>query len=247
VTHVTPATPSGGLQPVDCGLTPARAGISLGVDSGQGGRDQTDSGELTEPMSPTRRATALLLATGLGLGLAGCGAADPATKGPVSKSPTSSTPTPTEASSTPAPTPTQRPLSRFENTPQVKVMRKWAVAYGHAVNAGDRSLQALAPYSTQTGMQLFPKLGAEDAGTYFPGPQPFTPLRVKVGGGTAVVTSCFWSDGWGQDRQTKLPARKRHIIPADLVFKKQAGHWKLDTVNQGRNSCSDVPVKGIPW
>jgi hypothetical protein len=247
VIHVTPTGPTGWSQPVDCGLTPVGTGISLSVDSGQGGRDQTDSGELTEPMSPTRRAAALLLATGLGLGVAGCGGADPTTKGPVSKSPSSSTPTPTEASSTPAPTPTQRPLSRFENTPEVKVMRKWAVAYGKAVNAGDRSLRAVAPYSTAAGMKVFPKVGAEDFGTYFPGPQPFTPVRIRVAGGTSVVTSCLWSDGWGQDPRTKLPARKRDIIPADLVFKKEAGHWKLDTLNEGRNDCSQVPVKGIPW
>jgi hypothetical protein len=240
------ASISGGAEDaVDCGLTPLGVGISLSVGSGQGGRDQTDSQELIEPMSPSRRATALLLATGLGLGLAGCGSADPATKGPVSESPSSSTPSPTEASSTP--TPTQRPLSRYEDKAPVKVMRSWAVAYGKAINADDRSLGALAPYSTRAGLKLFPRLGAEDFGTYFPGPQPFTPLRVKVSGGTAVVSSCLWSDGWGQDRRTKLPARKRNIVPADLVFKKQAGRWKLDTVNAGRNSCSQVPVKGIPW
>jgi hypothetical protein len=198
-------------------------------------------------MRHARHATALLLVTGLGLGVAGCGGSDAAAKDPVSESPSSSTPSATESSTAPSPTPTAKPLSRFEGQPQVKVMRKWAVAYGKAINANDHSFRGVARFSTSSAMKDLPTQSAEDAGTYFPGPQPFTPVRVRVAGGTAVVSSCLWSDGWGLNPKTKLPARKRNIIPADLVFKKQAGLWKLDAVNAGKTNCSQVPVKGIPW
>lgn len=198
-------------------------------------------------MSHARRTTALLLATGFGLAVAGCGGSAPKAEDPPSASPTSSTPTPTASATTPSPTPTVRPLSRFEGKPPVKALRTWAKAYGRAVNDKNRSLSTLVPLSTADGMKRFPRNASDDFGTYFPGPLPFTPVRVRVAGSTSVVTSCLWVQGWGQDPGTKLPVKKRAIGPADLVLKKVAGRWKVDQLLTGSNDCSQVSVKGIPW
>lgn len=200
-------------------------------------------------MTLARRTTALLLATGLGLGLAGCGSSVPAAKGPVSGSPSSGSPSPTQASTTPSPTPspTARPLSRFEDRAQVKALRRWTQVYGRAINAGNRSLSTLAPISTSAGLRRFPNNAKSDFGTHFPGALPFTPVRLRVAGATTVVTSCVWAQGWGQNPRTGLPVGKRQIVPADLILKKDGGKWKVDELVGSRTSCSQVPVKGIPW
>lgn len=197
-------------------------------------------------MEHARRATALLLATGLGLGLAGCGGSDPVTKAPESKSPSSSTPTPTESSTpTPTPTPTRRPLSRFENEPVVKVTRKWAAGVATSINANDRTMRAAAPFSTGDASR-FASYVEEEFGLVYPGPTPFTPVKVQARGSAATVDICLWTAGWGQKRQTKLPVEKREIQPVSVNLKRVAGAWKVDGLIARQGNCSAVPVKGIP-
>lgn len=66
-----------------------------------------------------------------------------------------SSPTPESSSATPTPSPgpttTEKPLSRFEDRPQVEAMRKWAVRAGKAVNNGDRAMESTSAWATPSG------------------------------------------------------------------------------------------------
>ncbi len=195
-------------------------------------------------MTQLRRTAAVLLATGLSLGLAGCGGSEPAATAP-SKKTTSATPS---ESPTPSPsaTPTKRPLSRFEGKPAVKAARSWAAGVGKAINNDNKSMGGAAPYSTGDAARFYP-IFRDEFGLHYPGPLPFTPVGVRVSGATATVPSCVWGGGWGLKPSTNLPVEGRKIYPVDLIFKKAGSSWKLD-VFQGRSgSCSDVPVKGVAW
>lgn len=165
----------------------------------------------------------------------------------MSKSPSSNTPSPTEASTTPSPSPTVRPLSRFEGRPPVKVARKWAAAIGRDINDKDRSYRRTAPLSTKKAQGYLGDFGNEDIGLHYVGPVPFTPTNVRAAGDTAKITTCLWDKGWGHDPKTNLPRDRRRITALDFVMKKVGGAWKFDDLVTGGANCSNVPVKGLPW
>jgi hypothetical protein len=201
-------------------------------------------------MTISRRIATVVATVGLAVLAAGCAGSPQAGDQPAPKTTTKAPSTTATARQTP---PTSSvpakpaPQSRFESRPQVKVVRQWAVAYANAVNAKDRSLRALRPYSTAAGMRVFPQAGAEDYGTYFPGPQPITPTRVTATGARSVVTGCLLSDGWGQNRKTGKPASKHNVVPVDVILKKRKGHWKVDQLYDGSNNCAHVKVPGFEW
>lgn len=199
-------------------------------------------------MTQVRRVTALLLAPGLSLGLAGCGST-PKTQAPTSTTTSSSpsdSPSPTESAS-PSPSPSKPPISPYERNPAVKAARVMAARLGHAVNHGDRTMAGLGNAVTPHGRQRLASYNAQEIGHFFPGPQPFTPVRVQATGATATVAACWFSYGWSQDKQTKLPAHGRQIDPANIFLKRVAGRWQVDDVLVGTADCKNVPVKGYPW
>jgi hypothetical protein len=196
-----------------------------------------------------RAATALVAACAL---LAACGGSgEPAADKPVEAS---STPSPSATSEEPSPTaegepePTVKPLSRYEDEAPVKVARRWAEVYATAVNDGDRRLRAIAPYTTPEGQERMVGYGAEDAGLFYPGPLPFTPLDVKVNRSTGTVPMCMWLEGFALDRRTKQPPKPRLVSGANMQLQKQGGKWKIEAVfTAGDLDCSQVSVKGRGW
>lgn len=158
----------------------------------------------------------------------------------------SATPTPTETQ-TPSPTPTTRPLSRFEDEPPVIAARKWGAAVSRALNKRQADLADAKRYMTRAGQERFPEYASVDMGLYFPGPQPFTPTAVTVHGRQATIELCWWSYGFAQDRESRLPTQKRGIEPGRLTLKKQKGRWLVDDLVMQDGDCSRVPVKGVGW
>ena len=202
-----------------------------------------------------RRAGALRPATALlavsALLLTACGGSDePAADEPVKAT---STPSPSASSEAPSatpeaePTPTAKPLSRFEDEAPVKVARTWAAAFATAVNDRDRELRALAPLTTAEGHDRMVGYGAEDAGLFYPGPLPFTPVGVRVDGTAAQVPMCLWAEGFALDRKTKQPAKPRLIGQVALTMVKQGGAWKVDNLVEDDVDCSRTNVKGRGW
>jgi hypothetical protein len=177
--------------------------------------------------------------------LAACGGDEPAAEDQptqVSSTPVESSPTTT--SPTPTPSPTLRPLSRFEDTPQVKVARKWAIGAARSVTANDKTMRRIAPFVTPTGRTRMQGYFGEDMGQEYPGPVPFTPVAVRDTGGAARVPMCMWTFGFTVDPKTKRPTEARRIEAGAFVMVKQAGKWRIDDMVYADHDCKKVVVKG---
>jgi hypothetical protein len=195
-----------------------------------------------------RAATAIAATCAL---LTACGGSDePAADQPVEAS---STPAPTESSEPASPTreakpkPSAKPLSRFEEEAPVKAARAWAAAYGTAINDRDESFATLSAHTTAEGRQRMVGYGAEDAGLFYPGPLPFTPVGVRVDGTAAQVPLCLWAEGFALDRKTKQPANPRLVAGGALTMVKQGGRWKVDDLVEDDVDCSRINVNGRGW
>lgn len=198
-----------------------------------------------------RTAVAALVGAGL-MTVSACGGGDSAagqqpvgatTSAAVSEEPSpSESPTPSESATPEAP-----PLSRFEDRGPVRAARAWSAAMGRAINARQRGLGKAIPYMTAAGQQRISGYAAEDYGRYYPGPNPFTPVGVRVHGKRAQIPMCWQAQGWAQDRRTKMPATRREIHPALMLLRKEGGRWKVDDVVARDGDCSQVPVKGRGW
>lgn len=155
---------------------------------------------------------------------------------------------PTESASPKAsPSPSERPLSRFEDDPAVQALRDFAAAIGKSVNDGDPKLTAANPWMTKAGRARFRKI-VDTKNAYYPGPLPFTPVRVT---GTSdrrqVIRACFQTDGWAQNRKTRIPLEKVTYESADFVVVKQRGRLRFKEAYEANIDCSEVKVVGIPW
>jgi hypothetical protein len=196
----------------------------------------------------TSRVRAAALFAGAALAtpvLAACGGDEPAAEDQptqVSSTPVESSPTTT--SPTPTPSPTLRPLSRFEDTPQVKVARRWAAAVARSATERDDSLRRIKPFVTPTGLKKMQGYFQEDQGLKFSGPVPFTPTAVRARTGAAEVPMCMWTQGFAFDPATNRPKDARRIDAGTFLMVKQAGKWKINDMVYADHSCSKVPVKG---
>lgn len=216
--------------------TTARAGRVPRVDRATG-----------EELRMRRATPAALTACALlaAVALTGCGGDDEPQAAPPSPS-VSAEPTP---SRTPSPSPARTPLSRFEDRPEVRVLRTWGLAYAKAINAGNRQYPTLRPLMTGSGFQgLVKYIAPDDEGLYYPGPVPFTPTAVKGAGGTARVPACTWTQGWAQDPATKKPARPKQVRSSYFTVQREDGRWKVSGfyINE-ENTCAQSSVKGVRW
>jgi hypothetical protein len=205
------------------------------------------------PYSSRRRtawpaALALALVPALALGLTACGgSSDPkSTDDPTETATVSQAPTPTP---TPTSTPTAEPLSPFEDRAPVRAARRWAELQARAVNAHDKALGALAPVTTDQGMQIMRAALTRDLDHrwVWPGPQPFTPVNVRVRAGTATLNTCLLTRGWSLDEATHQPVAARKVGPIVITMKKQAGRWLFDSAYVGTADCDGVTVKEVRW
>lgn len=199
-----------------------------------------------------RRRLAAPVAVGLLALVAGCGGDDAdAAQGPsAGDQATSSTPSatssPTEAA-TPTPTPRTRPLSRFEGEPWVEATRAYYAAVARSINEGERDLASARSTMVEGSAADLAPAYAEDFGTYFPGPVPFTPVRIQDYGNKKIVFSCEWADGWSLDRETELPALPKDIIATAALVTRVDGTWLVEDISLADHDCAQVKVKGVPW
>jgi hypothetical protein len=195
-----------------------------------------------------RRATRAVLALCAALAavsLTACGDDEPEA---APSSPSASVEATPSESATPTPTPKPR-LSRFEGGPQVRALRRWAAAYGKAINAGDTAYPTMRPLMTDTGFQgLVKYLAPDDEGLHYPGPLPFTPTAVQGAAAAATVPACTWVQGWAQNPASKRPARPKQIAPSRFTLERVGGKWKVSGfyIDEG-NQCARITVKGVTW
>jgi hypothetical protein len=203
------------------------------------------------PAPLTRRPRLALLAAPVAaaLLLAGCGGNDDDPAPATSPTPTPSvtaTPTPT-----PTPTASSSPVaaSGFEDRAPVKAVRKWAAAVGKAVNAHDTSMSSISATATANGREVTAQVVASDLDKKYtwPGPQPLTPVSVKVSGGSADVTACYLTRGWSVDPATGDRVTKKKVEAAKFTLAREDGRWKVDGVYSGKADCGGVDVPEVLW
>lgn len=193
------------------------------------------------------RAGAVLLGLAFAASACGGGGADAANEPRSAPSSTSTTPTqaPTSTSS-----PTVEPLSRFEDRPPVKAARAWASALGRAVNMRRFDQRTLGRVATPAGMASS-KFGTSYDTSHryrWPGPLPFTPVKVHTRGATAYVTACLFVQGWAIDPSTGKLGQPNKVGPVTLELRRTAGRWLFNGAsNGGTTRCDEVTVKGVKW
>jgi len=130
----------------------------------------------------------------------------------------------------------------------VKAARKWASEYGRAVNAKNPKYKPwLATMTTATAKRSAGYMKS-DLGTTYPGPLPFTPVKVTGSGGTAKVMTCMQFEGWATDPKTKQPVSKVKISPAVFDLTRAGSSWQMSSLYDGEGySCSKVKVVGRAW
>lgn len=150
-----------------------------------------------------------------------------------------STPPPSTTSSTP-------PLSRFENDPAVKALRRWAAQVGRTINAGhedDAALDALMTPTMKRGIK--PVTGGE-VGRHYPGPVPFTPISVTLQSSVErELKVCVVAGGFSID---KNGGRTKHkVIPIRADLTRVGGRWLLNHFYTASFSCTGVHVAEVAW
>lgn len=164
----------------------------------------------------------------------------------VSSSSTSSSATPTP---TPTPTRTVVPLSPFEKDPGVQAFRAWAAAAARTVNTGHYISASLRATMTAGLASQMKTIIGTDVGTYYPGPVPYTPVRVIVhSSASREIDGCGLSTGFAENRKTHKPAEARKVIPVQVLAVQQSGRWVLSAMyGQARVRCTGVVIKTPRW
>jgi len=157
---------------------------------------------------------------------------------------TSTTATPsTTTTTTAAPTKASPPLSRFENDARVKAARKWVYEFGKAVNANDKSYEPWLATMSDKAVKNRGNYIDEDLGLSYPGPAPFTPVKVKK----SSVDVCIQLQGWALNPKTKQPARPRQVSATTIELVQSKNGWIVDSMYLAKFSCAKTKVVGRAW
>jgi hypothetical protein len=203
-------------------------------------------GRLTPAAVGTVAITAALLAGCSSSGPAGTSSSVPAPVTTSAPSTPASAPASTSASPSPSSSP---PLSRFEADPGVQVLRAWARTAARTINDGHYTSAALRALLTPAvAAEMKQTLGTE-VGLYYPGPAPFTPVRVSVTSPSArKIDVCLVSDGFSQNKTTHKPAKRLRVVPVTTRETLTGGHWRIsELLLTTAFSCSGVKVPMPSW
>jgi hypothetical protein len=144
----------------------------------------------------------------------------------------SSTGVPTTSSTSPTPTPSKStPLSRFEGDPGVAALRDFAAASARTINSGRYISPQLRTLMTPTVAKEMKQTNGPDVGLHYPGPVPFTPLRVAVTSTTSRrIDACWVSTGFAQKPQANKPAKPLKLIAVRSEETMTHGKWLLSVL-----------------
>lgn len=125
-----------------------------------------------------------------------------------------STAAPTTSAASPSPSPsTSAPLSRFEGDPGVAALRHFAAVSARTINAGRYISPELRALMTPTVAKEMKLTNGPDIGLHYPGPVPFTPVRVGVTSTTSRrIDACWVAAGFAQKPGADKPAKPLKTI-----------------------------------
>ena len=157
----------------------------------------------------------------------------------------SSIDTSTTSSGTSGPTPSKSaPLSRFEGDPGVAALRHFAEVSARTINSGRYTSAALRSLMTPTVAKEMKQTNGPDVGLHYPGPIPFTPIRVVVTSTTSRrIDGCWVSTGFAQNPRTNKPAQPLKLIAVRSEETLTHGTWLLSVLLAVHSfSCKGVHV-----
>jgi hypothetical protein len=161
---------------------------------------------------------------------------------PSAPVPTSSPPAPTTATASGA------PLSPFEADPAVKALRAWAAEAAKTINTGHYDSAALNALMVPSLAKKMKFLAGGEVGFYYPGPVPFTPVRITVRSSRERdVAICFLGSGYSQNPKTHEPAQKRVVLPTLAGATLVRGKWLVSKFGQSSFSCAGVRIPEPSW
>jgi hypothetical protein len=143
-------------------------------------------------------------------------------------------------------------LSPLEEDPGVQAMRAYLDGYAQAINADDFTIAALTDNSTPEQAKRAPELAANERGLQYPGPVPFTPIKLVVDTDTRKdVLACGYDAGYAVDPATKEPREPLKVIPWQAVMERVGDRWLLSGLyNEDLAEpvdCSGVTIQEVPW
>ncbi|WGW12629.1 hypothetical protein LWF01_02345 [Saxibacter everestensis] len=139
-------------------------------------------------------------------------------------------------------------LSEFEDDPAVQGMRGFYSAIAKATNQGDFTLKELQKYSTQRRQELNESTMKDAKGLEFPGPIPFTPIKVRSDSDDQkTILACGWDSGWAKDKKTGKPRDEFRVDGGEVEMLREDGNWKVNKVVGATIDCSTVDVKKVEW
>jgi hypothetical protein len=180
--------------------------------------------------------------------LAGCTSSGADTAASTPPGPLPATSTPTTDATTPTPsTPassSSAPLSHFEADPGVQALREWADVAAQTINSGHYISDRLRQLMTATVAKEMKRTMGTDVGLHYPGPIPFTPVRVGVTSTTSrQIDACFVSSGFARKPRSEKPAKPLKIIAVRTEETQTSGRWLLaGLVSTNSFSCAGVQV-----
>ncbi len=82
---------------------------------------------------------------------------------------------------------------------------------------------------------------------FYPGPTPFTPVRIVHSGSMVQVLGCAQLGGWTLGRLTKKPHDRKKIVGVRFGMTKIGGEWKVAALYTVPVNCRGVIVKRVPF
>ncbi|MGN6605760.1 MAG: hypothetical protein ACTHMS_01945 [Jatrophihabitans sp.] len=203
-------------------------------------------------VSAAATVSSVLLAAALSAGCTSSGSpkadapsSTPATSATSSAAPTSTTPAPSSSSATSAAPP---PLSPFEADPAVRALRLFGAEGARAITAGKVTTPAFDATMTPTLRPDAKLFTGDERGLRYPGPLPFTPVRVQVRSGTErEVRLCIVAQGFAVSPKTGKPVTKRAVQAIDATVVRQGGVWLVNTFEGASFSCAGVTIQEPTW
>ncbi|HEU5008657.1 MAG TPA: hypothetical protein VFT67_16915 [Jatrophihabitantaceae bacterium] len=139
-------------------------------------------------------------------------------------------------------------MSPFEADPAVKALRAWAAQGARAINAGKFNTPGLDALMTATFAKSMTHIFGGEKGHYYPGPVPFTPVRVTVRSASERdVDLCFVAGGYSQHPKTHKTWSHFKELPSAAAAVLAHGTWLVSKFETGPFSCKGVHIPEPSW
>jgi hypothetical protein len=164
---------------------------------------------------------------------------------PTSVAPTTTSPSTPAASTSTSAAP---PLSKFESDPGVQALRAFAAQAARTLSSGHITDPKLDALMTPAFGKLLKSVAGSEVGRIYPGPNPFTPMKVThITPNRREVDVCWVAAGWSLDPKTHKVAEKYRVAPIAAATTRSGQRWLVSQFQQAGFSCKGVKIVKKRW